>query len=72
MDRNNWRSSDQNFSLNERLTDQSYISFLSIQLNALLEEVSLDIVRRMWFMHDSAPSAYSTNLSAYSTNLSTD
>ena len=32
-----------------------YYDFLTNDLNILLEEVPLDLILRMWFMHDGAP-----------------
>ena len=38
-----------------RLTDYTYLIFLQEVLNELLEDVPLDIRRRLWFQHDGAP-----------------
>ncbi|KAK3888480.1 hypothetical protein Pcinc_007462 [Petrolisthes cinctipes] len=42
-----------------------YIQFLDETLPVLFEEVPLDVRRRMWFMHDGAPSHFSLTARAY-------
>ena len=37
------------------LTGSLYCDFLTNYLNVLLEEGPLDLIQRMWFMHDGAP-----------------
>lgn len=41
------------------LNGDKYLEFLRHQLQDLLEDVPLDVVRRLWFMHDGAPPHYS-------------
>lgn len=43
------------FVLDERLNGEGYLQILQEHLNGLMEDVPLDIRRRMWYMHDGAP-----------------
>lgn len=43
----------------ERLTGPVYLDFLENHLQDLLEDVPLDIIRRLWVQHDGAPAHYS-------------
>jgi len=38
------------------LNGEGYLQFLQEHFNGLLEDVLLDNRRRMWYMHDGAPS----------------
>ena len=44
-----------------RLNGENYLEFLQEELPELLEDVPLDVRRRMWFQHDGAP-AHSTRI----------
>jgi len=53
------------FVLPTRLTETSYCDFLQNYLHESLDEIPLNIIRRMWFMHDGAPSHFSREASRY-------
>lgn len=53
------------FRLPRRLTGELYRHFLENELNTLLEDVPLDIIRRMYYMHDGAPAHFSRRARAY-------
>lgn len=47
------------FRMPNRLTGELYRNFLRDELNILLEDVPLNIIRRMHYMHDGAPAHFS-------------
>lgn len=55
--------------LPERLNGDNYFHFLETHLPLLLEDVPLDIRRRMYFMHDGAPAHFSLQVRQFLTNV---
>lgn len=55
------------FRLPNRLNGQSYLNFLRDNLNELLEDVPLDVIMNMYFMHDGAPAHFSRIVRNYLT-----
>jgi hypothetical protein len=54
--------------LDGNLNGEKYLDFLNRQLEDLLEDVPLDVVRRVWFMHDGAPAHYSERVRQFLNN----
>lgn len=50
------------FELPTRLNGESYLHFLREVLPELLEDIPLDIRRKMWFMHDGCPAHFSRSV----------
>ncbi|ENN73485.1 hypothetical protein YQE_09910, partial [Dendroctonus ponderosae] len=50
------------FVFNEYLNGDNYVSFLTNELNGLLENVPLETRRTMWFQQDGCPAHYSRNV----------
>lgn len=51
------------------LTGAVYLRFLQTELETLLENVPLNIIRRLWYMHDGAPPHYSNDVRRYLDNV---
>lgn len=51
------------------LNGERYLHFLQNNLLDLLEDVPLDVIRRMWFMQDGAPPHYNVNVRRFLDNL---
>lgn len=52
------------------LNGERYLHFLPNNLLDLLEDVPLDVIRRMWFMQDGAPPHYHGNVRRFLDNIS--
>lgn len=57
------------YELPHRLNGNAYLNFLQNELPILMEDLPLDLRRRIWFMHDGAPSHYDRHVQDHLNNV---